>query len=1013
MITPPATTNPRVINCATLDDFPGWEAWGPAIRKIVLGPSPGEGGGERKPLRLEALPPDLAVRFPRLTHLYLWQIEGLRNLPTLPSALECLDTRGCADLTTLPPLPDTLETLVLDGCGALEILPTLAPACLPKLTDLSLKGCAKVPEAWIHHALQAAPALRLFEASDCPNLSYVPSWPPELERIELNGCPALKALPAKWPPHLRRVGLRGAAAIPRLPDFPDPLDYADLAATAALRSLPALPPVHAGQGPRPRTLFLHGSGVLMPPASEHGRSADENVAARTRAYFEDVALAGPGQVKRCKLLLLGNGSAGKTCLALRLVPGKDPHRDNPGTTHGVQFWDWDFAADVAGGMEPVHLHLWDFGGQEIYHNTHRLFMGKGAVFVVLWWPDQDGQQPPEGENGYQDEWRPLQYWLDLIHLACPHQPRIAIVCSHRASRTAQLEAQWRQQVTPNHHDCPCFYLDSLSGAGEVAALEKWLREEVGQVVHTQGVVVPSYWEIAQSLVQSGLPKTQPGSTQPPRARRNHLSLARFGEELQEAIRRALESDREGRYPLLATALAEGRFQLTPDRLQRTLDFLTHSGWVYWDRDLFESRVIIGQQWALDGIYTVLERRQRSLIYRELRLADGQFTRQNLHDWAWQGRYSAAEQRLLISFMQAVDVCFQLVPERESRWREPVFKSFEHLPHAKELDLQPRFDRHPGAVCRTVTCPRLHKGHWQALLKDLGERYGTDARYAVDGFYLENQENQAVYLAVRLNPANLGGEIRVQVAGPDAANRAELLETQVRRFLPEPPESKPEPAAERAPEGAAGTRLRKIHVFFSYAWDPPPQTTPTTYEEPVQALEAALPKERVEVHRDKQSLASGENILTFMQRITQTDKVVVVHSDKYWVSPFCIYEFWLAMRSFLRRRASMADVLILIEHPGSGFGDTKSLAAYERTWQAMDSMPSMLAGNLTLENLKEAAHDVLTKDLPEVAALLDRNRRWPVRDPRESPAAKAAGQKTEREIIQWALNLIGIEPPQPR
>ena len=341
MSKPTVNHDPQVINSP--DQAPAWDHWTNDVRKIVLGPSPSSGGDEKNSLKLDRLPDDLAVRYPRLTQLYLWQLEGLERLPALTATLACLDLRGCADLKSLPDLPDTLETLVLDGCANLESLPGLAQGGLANLKELSLKGCVKIPQAWIRRVLDAAPGLRFFDASSCPQLDFITAWPSGLERIELNQCQALRELPGGWPAGLRRIGLRGAIAVETLPDSPDALDYLDLAHMEKLRHLPELG--------RPRTLFLYGSGVRKPPASEHGKDASENVASRTRAYFEDVALVGKGRVKRCKLLMLGNGSAGKTCLSLALVPGQDPTEvDRLESTHGVQFWDWPFRA--GGGRVP-------------------------------------------------------------------------------------------------------------------------------------------------------------------------------------------------------------------------------------------------------------------------------------------------------------------------------------------------------------------------------------------------------------------------------------------------------------------------------------------------------------------------------------------------------------------------------------------------------------------------------------------------------------------------------------
>jgi internalin A len=69
-------------------------------------------------------------------------------------------------------------------------------------------------------------------------------------------------------------------------------------------------------------------------------------------------------------LFLGNGGAGKTQLFRRL---RDlPFDPNIPTTHGVQLGQTTVELD--GCPEPVRLNLWDFGGQDIYHGSHALFL---------------------------------------------------------------------------------------------------------------------------------------------------------------------------------------------------------------------------------------------------------------------------------------------------------------------------------------------------------------------------------------------------------------------------------------------------------------------------------------------------------------------------------------------------------------------------------------------------------------------------------------------------------------
>ena len=61
---------------------------------------------------------------------------------------------------------------------------------------------------------------------------------------------------------------------------------------------------------------------------------------------------------------------GKTQLCRRL---RDlPFDPNIPTTHGIQRGEMTLRLD--GFPEPVRLNLWDFGGQDVYHGSHALFL---------------------------------------------------------------------------------------------------------------------------------------------------------------------------------------------------------------------------------------------------------------------------------------------------------------------------------------------------------------------------------------------------------------------------------------------------------------------------------------------------------------------------------------------------------------------------------------------------------------------------------------------------------------
>lgn len=118
-----------------------------------------------------------------------------------------------------------------------------------------------------------------------------------------------------------------------------------------------------------------------------------------------------------KLMLTGNGNAGKTTLLCALKSDHCGHDDDyHKTTHGVQ-------------METLPLpgiiyNIWDFGGQEVYHGTHRLFMSAEALQVILCDPETEALAISEAEvkdrvGDDMTRHQPIQYWYETSRKLSP------------------------------------------------------------------------------------------------------------------------------------------------------------------------------------------------------------------------------------------------------------------------------------------------------------------------------------------------------------------------------------------------------------------------------------------------------------------------------------------------------------------------------------------------------------------------------------------------------------------
>ena len=110
--------------------------------------------------------------------------------------------------------------------------------------------------------------------------------------------------------------------------------------------------------------------------------------------IKPVAIQRPDSRKyvNAKVVLLGEGTVGKTSLAHRLVDDKYVVSDR---THGMNVWQLDLPLEPNDSLQREAL-LWDLAGQEDYRLIHQLFLDETALALLLVNPQKDD---PFGEAG--------------------------------------------------------------------------------------------------------------------------------------------------------------------------------------------------------------------------------------------------------------------------------------------------------------------------------------------------------------------------------------------------------------------------------------------------------------------------------------------------------------------------------------------------------------------------------------------------------------------------------------
>ena len=170
-----------------------------------------------------------------------------------------------------------------------------------------------------------------------------------------------------------------------------------------------------------------------------------------------------------KLLIVGDGGVGKTCLLKRII--YDSFKGDEITTEGIDIHKWNVETE---SIKNFRVNLWDFGGQEIYHATHQFFLTKRSLYLFVW-------------TARNDEIN-FDYWLNIIRLLSDRSP-VVVVLSKIDERIKMLDEHFIQERFKN---VVAFHrVSALNGMG-IEDLVRRIKAEIVSLEHV-GNVLPKAW----------------------------------------------------------------------------------------------------------------------------------------------------------------------------------------------------------------------------------------------------------------------------------------------------------------------------------------------------------------------------------------------------------------------------------------------------------------------------------------------------------------------------------------
>lgn len=157
------------------------------------------------------------------------------------------------------------------------------------------------------------------------------------------------------------------------------------------------------------------------------------------------------------------------------------------------------------------------------------------------------------------------------------------------------------------------------------------------------------------------------------------------------------------------------------------------------------------------------------------------------------------------------------------------------------------------------------------------------------------------------------------------------------------------------------------VFISYAWGDD-TSEGKVRSQTVEALHAALEKGGFQPARDRDQILPGEPISAFISRLTRADLIVVVISDKYLRSYYCMYEIYKLWQRCQGDHEELIQHVVPIILPEVRIKDFEERMLYIKYWSDRAKQLKALVLDPELNPSPESWHEV--RSIQEFAYHLD-------------------------------------------
>ncbi|MEA5465216.1 COR domain-containing protein [Leptothoe sp. PORK10 BA2] len=357
---------------------------------------------------------------------------------------------------------------------------------------------------------------------------------------------------------------------------------------------------------------LSGNPLPIPPEilgePNSWRNADD-LKAIFRFYETPTDKSGQFLLQEAKFLIVGEGGAGKTSLAKKIIDPAyqlDPKEES---THGIEVIQWRFPL---ANDQDFRVHLWDFGGQEIYHQTHQFFLTERSLYALVADTRKENTDFP--------------YWLNSIELFGGDSP-VLLIKNEKGNRPCNVN---ESQLTKDFPHIQRFIATNLEDGRGLDDIKQAIQQHI-QTLDFVGTPLLPKWA---------------------------------------RVRYALENDSRNYIPQGAYfALCQRNGVTDRSEMLRISDFLHKLGiFLHFQKDrVLKNIVILQPAWATNAVYAVIKN-------EDVIKAKGTFTTAQLND-IWNKDDYATMGDELLKLMENFNLCYP-IPGRKDTYISPQLLDFD-------------------------------------------------------------------------------------------------------------------------------------------------------------------------------------------------------------------------------------------------------------------------------------------------------------------------------------------------